>query len=106
LVPVAKKSTEKLSVGGRKYALRRRSASGRAEAEVIGIGEPASNDGDDRTLLVSLVESGRRVHHDTFDDARARHRAALDELPDAARQLSHGEPVIETVFEGDLSSSS
>src|ERR687890_1668230 len=32
LVPVAKKSTEKLSVGGRKYALRRRSASGRAEA--------------------------------------------------------------------------
>jgi len=103
---VAKKSTEKLSVGGRKYALRRRSASGRAEAEVLGIGEPPSNDGDDRTLLVPLVEAGRRVHHDTLDDARARHRAALDELPDAARKLSRGEPVIETVFEGDLSSSS
>jgi nicotinate phosphoribosyltransferase len=105
LVPVAKRSTEKLSVGGRKYALRRRSASGRAEAEVIGIGEPPVNDGDDRSLLVPLVESGRRVHHDSLDDARARHRVALDELPDAARKLSEGEPVIETVFEGDLSSS-
>ncbi len=81
LVPVAKKSTEKLSVGGRKYALRRRSASGRAEAEVIGIGEPPADDGDDRTVLVPLVESGRRVHHDTLDDARARHRAALDGAP-------------------------
>jgi nicotinate phosphoribosyltransferase len=99
LVPVAKKSKEKLSVGGRKYALRRRSTSGRAEAEVIGIGEPPVNDGDDRSLLVPLVESGRRVHHDTLDDARARHRSALDELPDAARKLSRGEPVIETVFE-------
>ena len=99
LAPVAKKSTEKLSVGGRKYALRRRSASGRAEAEVIGIGEPPADDGDDRSLLVPLVESGRRVHHDTLDGARARHRAALDELPDAARRLSRGEPVIDTVFE-------
>ena len=99
IVPVAKKSTEKLSVGGRKYALRRRSASGRAEAEVIGIGEPPADDGNDRSLLVPLVESGRSVHHDTLDDARTRHRAALNELPDAARKLSRGEPVIETVFE-------
>jgi nicotinate phosphoribosyltransferase len=98
LVPVAKKSTEKLSVGGRKYALRRRSASGRAEAEVIGIGEPPSDDGDDRSLLVPLVEHGRRVHHDSLDAARKRHRAAFAELPDDARKLSRGEPVIETVF--------
>ena len=105
LVPVAKKSTEKLSVGGRKYALRRRSSSGRAEAEVIGIGRPPADDGDDRSLLVPLVESGHRVHRDSLDDARARHRAAMDELPDAARKLSAGEPVIETVFEGAVSSS-
>ena len=38
LVPVAKKSKDKTSVGGRKFALRRRSAAGVAEAEVIGIG--------------------------------------------------------------------
>jgi nicotinate phosphoribosyltransferase len=53
-----------------------------------------------------LVDSGRRVHHDSLEDARGRHRAALEELPDAARKLSPGEPVIDTVFEGDLSSSS
>jgi nicotinate phosphoribosyltransferase len=100
LVPVAKKSTEKLSVGGRKFALRRRSADGVAEAEVIGIGAPPVDDGDDRTLLVPLVEAGRRVHHGTLEDARARHRAAVDELPDAARKLSRGEPVLPTVFEG------
>ena len=38
LVSVAKKSDDKISVGGRKYALRRRTPSGMAEAEVIGIG--------------------------------------------------------------------
>ena len=38
LEPVAKKSQDKLSVGGRKWAMRRLSADGRAEAEVVGIG--------------------------------------------------------------------
>ena len=50
---VAKKSKDKISIGGRKYALRRLSA-GVAEAEVIGIGDPPVNDGDDRALLVPL----------------------------------------------------
>ncbi len=99
MTPVAKKSTEKLSVGGRKFALRRRSASGTAEVEVIGIGAPPVDDGDDRALLVPMVEGGRRIHHDTLDDARARHRAAIDELPDAARKLSPGEPVIPTILQ-------
>ncbi len=106
LVPVAKKSTDKLSVGGRKWALRRRTAPGIAEAEVIGIGEPPANDGDDRFLLVPLVESGRRRHHDTLDTARARCAAATGELPLDARKLSRGEPVIRTVFEGDALTSS
>jgi nicotinate phosphoribosyltransferase len=100
LIPVAKKSTEKLSIGGRKWALRRRSSAGTAEAEVIGVGQPPVDDGDDRGLLVPLVEAGERVQHDTLDDARARHRAAMDELPDDARKLSRGEPVIPTLFEG------
>ena len=41
LESVAKKSVDKVSVGGRKYALRRRDADGVAEAEVVGIGAPA-----------------------------------------------------------------
>ena len=48
MVAVAKKSTEKASRGGRKFALRRRSAVGVAEAEVIGVGTPPSGDSDDR----------------------------------------------------------
>ncbi|MGQ2910857.1 nicotinate phosphoribosyltransferase [Aeromicrobium sp.] len=97
--PVAKKSVDKASVGGRKWALRRLSSSGTAQAEVVGIGTPPVDDGDDRALLVPFVEGGRRVHHDTLDDARARHVSAIAELPAAARKLSRGEPVIETVLE-------
>ena len=41
LVGVAKKSVDKTSIGGRKYAARRLSAEGVAEAELIGIHQPA-----------------------------------------------------------------
>nr|WP_235499997.1 nicotinate phosphoribosyltransferase [Aeromicrobium sp. Leaf289] len=97
--PVAKKSVDKASVGGRKWALRRLSSSGTAQAEVVGIGTPPVDDGDDRALLVPFVEGGLHVHHDTLDDARARHASAIAELPAAARKLSRGEPVIQTVLE-------
>jgi nicotinate phosphoribosyltransferase len=99
MVSVAKKSLDKVSVGGRKYALRRRTASGRAQAEVIGIGAEPRHDGDDRPLLVELVRDGERVHAETLDDARRRLRTALAELPPAATQLSKGDPVLDTVYE-------
>jgi len=96
--PVAKRSAEKISIGGRKYALRRRSH-GVAEAEVIGIGHPPTDDGDDRPLLVPLVRAGEIVGAEPLADARARHAASLAELPATARQLSRGEPVIPTRHE-------
>ncbi|WP_375003780.1 nicotinate phosphoribosyltransferase [Aeromicrobium sp. CTD01-1L150] len=99
LVPVAKKSTEKISVGGRKHALRRLSPTGTAQAEVIGIGAEPADDGNDRALLVLMVEGGRRVQRESLEDARDRHRAAIAELPPAARKLSRGEPVIETIVQ-------
>jgi nicotinate phosphoribosyltransferase len=99
LVGVAKRSRDKISVGGRKFALRRLSGDGVAQAEVIGIGEAAENDGDDRALLVPLVRSGEIVGREPLDDARKRHQRSRAELPLAARQLSRGEPAIETVFE-------
>ncbi len=99
LVGVAKKSTDKTSIGGRKYALRRRSGDGIAQAEVIGIGQPAENDGDDRSLLVPLVQQGEVVGRESLDDARARHLRSRVELPLVARQLSKGEAVIETIHE-------
>ena len=55
---VAKASRDKVSVGGRKWALRRRNGNGRASEEVIGIGRPPVDDGDDRELLVPLVVDG------------------------------------------------
>jgi nicotinate phosphoribosyltransferase len=101
LVGVAKKSKDKHSVAGRKYALRRRNAKGVAEAEVIGIGEAPADDGDDRALLVPLVKGGEVVDRDALalDAARARHDASRAELPPAAHRLQRGEPVIPTVFE-------
>lgn len=99
MVPVAKKSTDKISVGGRKYALRKRTKKGRAQAEVIGIGEAPTGDGDDRTLLIELVREGKRVHTETLDDARERLQSSLAELPPSAKQLSRGEPAIDTIYE-------
>ncbi len=96
MVSVAKKSKDKISIGGRKYALRRRNARGVAEAEVIGIGEPPANDGDDRSLLVPLVRDGEVVGRESLEVLRARHAASRAELPLKARQLSRGEPVIPT----------
>ncbi|GAB6985802.1 nicotinate phosphoribosyltransferase [Nocardioides pyridinolyticus] len=97
MVSVAKRSVDKASVGGRKYALRRRSAAGIAEAEVIGIGAPPVDDGDDRPLLVPLVRAGEVVGREPLDAARERHLDARAELPVEIQQMSRGEAVIPTV---------
>jgi len=96
MVSVAKRSIDKTSVGGRKFALRRRSSAGVAEAEIVGIGQPPVNDGDDRSLLVPLVRDGVIVGRETLEAARQRHLAARAELPLAAQQMSRGDPVIPT----------
>jgi nicotinate phosphoribosyltransferase len=100
VVGVAKRSKDKISIGGRKYALRRLSPDGVAEAEVIGVGNPAENDGDDRSLLVPLVRGGEVVGRESLEASRERHLRSRAELPLVARQLSRGDPVIETRFEG------
>jgi nicotinate phosphoribosyltransferase len=98
MVDVAKKSSDKISVGGRKFALRRRDADGVAEAEVVGIGRQPENDGTDRALLVPLVRDGEVVGREDLDTGRERHRRSREELPLPARQMSRGEPVIPTLF--------
>jgi nicotinate phosphoribosyltransferase len=99
MVSVAKKSLDKASVGGRKYALRRRSAQGVAEAEVLGVGAAPATDSDDRSLLEPLIRDGDVVGREPLSAARQRHRAARDELPPPALQMSRGEPAIPTIYE-------
>jgi nicotinate phosphoribosyltransferase len=98
LVAVAKKSAEKISIGGRKHALRRLSPDGVAEAEVVGVDVRTADDGNDRTLLALLVSGGEIVGEESLDAARDRHHRARAELPAEALKMSKGEPVIETVY--------
>ena len=72
------------------------SGAGVAEAEVVGVGRPPENDGDDRALLVPLVRDGEVVGRESLDASRARHEEARGQLPLPARMLSRGEPVIPT----------
>jgi nicotinate phosphoribosyltransferase len=98
MVAVAKKSTDKVSVGGRKWALRRRNSAGIATAEVVGIDREPIDDGNDRPLLRALVTKGEIVGQEPLEAARHRHRSAVAELPVESRKLSRGEPAIETEF--------
>jgi nicotinate phosphoribosyltransferase len=100
---VAKTSKDKHSVGGRKFALRRRNETGVAEAEVIGVGEVPASDGDDRLLLVELVRGGEVVAPTDADAAREHHERARAELPTRAHRLSHGDPAVRTVYQDEES---
>ena len=104
LHPVAKKSANKNSIGGRKFAMRRLDAKGRAQAEIVGIGVPPASDGDDRHLLVELIRKGEIVGREPLEAARARHETSRAELPLAALRISKGDPAIPTIIlddEGD-----
>lgn len=98
LVPVAKRSPEKATVGGRKYALRRLGPDGRAQAEVIGVGTPPIDDGNDRPLLVPLMTKGKVVYREPLDTARDRHQRVRAELPLSAAKMSKGEPAVSTIL--------
>jgi nicotinate phosphoribosyltransferase len=98
LVPVAKRSVGKPGRGGRKWAVRHRDEHGTALAERIYLSPPEPGPLD-RELLRPLVTAGEIVGREGVEDARARHRQVLTELPPYALQLSRGYPAIPTVFE-------
>ena len=98
---VAKASKDKTSVGGRKWGLRRRT-NGVAVEEIVGIGHPPQDDGDDRELHVPLVRGGELVPGYTGADgvtrAAAHHLLSRAELPRRALQLQRGEACIPTRY--------
>lgn len=99
---VAKISRDKMGVGGRKWALRRRGPDGTATTEIVGIGHEPADDGDDRALLVPLVTEGRidadHIGPGAVAAAAKRHLVSRAELPRAALRLQRGEPAIPTQF--------
>jgi len=100
LVPVAKTSTGKPSIGGRKWGLRALDARGVATAErVVASDEPLGPVPGTRPLLRRLVRDGVVVGREPPAAARERHARARAELPPTATQLSHGEPAIPTMHE-------
>ena len=107
-VSVAKKSSVKVSIGGRKYPVRLLNRSGLATTEVLHVeDEPgafrtAKTDAG-RPLLVPLVTDGvadpRYLGSAGTELAREHRAAAVAELPADAFRLARGEPVIPTVYE-------
>jgi nicotinate phosphoribosyltransferase len=117
MVPVAKHSVGKPTIGGRKWAVRTLDASGAANAEVVtasppptdgqavqeepgavGAGAPGSGRRRRRLLLRQLVRDGEIVGAESLAAARDRHRQALRELPRGAFRLSAGDPAIPTLI--------
>ena len=108
-VSVAKASTSKASVGGRKTAFRLRDPHGVATAESIVVADgfeqsPAARDrADARALQVTLVEGGDiDVAHEGADGvatARAHHLRVREELPVMALALSRADPALPTVYD-------
>ena len=102
LEPVAKTSAGKRSLGGAKQAARRHNSLGIATAELIGtVNNPAALE-NTRDLIRDFVVSGELLPGFTGEEAvrnaTERHSASLAELPESARRLSEGEPVIPTEF--------
>jgi len=111
-IPVAKTSASKVSVGGRKNAVRRLDAHGTAQQETVLLGaepdetprnaDPIEAGARDRALLVPLIVNG--VVDDRYTGAAgtvlAREHCAtvLRELPIEAFRLGRGEAVIPTVY--------
>ena len=98
LLPVAKKSSHKNTVGGRKFAVRRIGSGGIATAEVVGVGQQPTADADDRNLIVPLIVDGEVVGREPLEAARKRHQAAIAELPISGRRISRGDQAIPTIM--------
>ena len=107
-VPVAKSSTAKLSVGGRKNAARRLDSTRTAREELIFVGDGPDGEAEFepgstlRPLMVPLMRGGRAdaayTGHAGVVAARAHRAQVMQELPIEAFRLGRGEPVIPTTY--------
>lgn len=97
--PVAKRSEDKSTRGGRKSAVRRHRASGTATEEVVRAqAEPTPREGD-RALQRAYVRAGQVLDVPSLQDSREHLQQVLGTLPWEALALSRGEPAIPTTYE-------
>ncbi|KZE92182.1 Nicotinate phosphoribosyltransferase pncB1 [Agromyces sp. NDB4Y10] len=107
-VDVAKASTNKLSIGGRKNAARRLDRTRTAREELVFVGDGPGGEAefadDDslRPLMVPLMREGRAdaayTGHAGVQAARAHRAEVMQELPIEAFRLGRGEAVIPTSY--------
>lgn len=107
-VAVAKVSTQKASVGGRKNAARRLDSTRTAREEIVFIGDGPEGEAEFepgselRPLMVQLMREGVAdpafLGVDGTKAARAHRAAVMQELPIEAFRLGRGEPVIPTNY--------
>jgi len=95
--PVAKRSEDKASRGGRKTAIRAHKPSGTAIEEIVITGPAPELAEGQRLLQRPLLRGGSRVEGaPSLDDSRQLLRAAMVTLPWDGLKLSRGEPAIPT----------
>jgi nicotinate phosphoribosyltransferase len=92
--PVEKHSIGKATHGGVKQAYRVLGDNGRAATEAVVTGDFRPPNA--RPLMIPVVQRGAPAAMPTLGAARAHCAEAIGELPDAARRLDAGEPVIPT----------
>ena len=105
-ISVAKKSAEKVSIGGRKFPVRRLNGANIAVEELIYVGDgPEDSDSgstSERPLLVQLVRDGKIDEQYTGPEgtrlAREHRARILSELPADASRLGRGDPTLPTTF--------
>ncbi|MGI8696960.1 MAG: nicotinate phosphoribosyltransferase [Mycobacteriales bacterium] len=103
--PVAKRSSDKASRGGRKTAVRRHRETGTATEEIVSAGPDPERRAGDVALQVPVLRGGRRVEPAAeqaevgrLGAARARLRQRMVSLPWDGLKLSDGDPAIPTTF--------
>jgi nicotinate phosphoribosyltransferase len=97
--PVAKRSEDKATHGGRKTAVRRHRPTGTAVEEVLAHRAAPPPRPGDRPLQTALVRAGARVGGlPTLAQSRQHLREVLVSLPWEGLKLSRGEPAIPTTY--------
>lgn len=101
LRPVAKKSKDKASVGGRKRPYRTYDDGGLLTGEFFTAQDASPPGPDARPVQVPLVRAGATVHTPTLTEVRDFAAATLASLPADARSVAAGAPYLTTSLRED-----